>query len=148
METFLSKIMRDKYKILTADVPPGIQTLRNILDDSVGFREVVSIEEAKEFLGEKIDLIVCGIHFDESRMFDFLRTVKADAMSRDIPLLCFRDLDSELAPTLIQSLEIACRALGAVGFVDLYDLKSKCGIERADERFREVIFDILKSGKI
>ncbi|WIG97913.1 hypothetical protein [Myxococcus sp. SDU36] len=137
--------MLSRRRILVADVPSGVQTLRSVLGDTVELLPASVMADALKCLREGVELAVCGVHFDESRMFDFLRTVKADPVTRGIPVLCFRDLDSTLAPMLLQSLEISCRALGAVGFIDIHDLKSRHGSGNADARFRKAIAAALRT---
>lgn len=126
-------------RILAADVPQGIQTLRNVLTAEAEIVVASTMEEAMSLLKGGADLIVCGIHFDESRMFDLLRVAKADPATRPIPFLCFRDMESELAQPVLESLQIACNALGAVAFVDLFQLRSVYGVREAHERFRHML---------
>jgi hypothetical protein len=45
-------------------------------------------------------------------------------------------MDSEITVPIFESLQIACLALGAVVFVDLFHVKSRSSIQDADERFR------------
>ena len=72
-------------------------------------------------------------------MFDLLRYVKADPAARGKPFLCFRDRTSELAPSLFEGVDIACRALGGVGFVDLVQLRGRDGAERGEAEFRALV---------
>lgn len=88
-----------RASILVADLPSGIATLRNVLGERATFIHADTIDAALKS-SKSADMIVCGIHFDDSRMFDLLRLVKADSQSRSIPFLCYRDLGSELPATL------------------------------------------------
>lgn len=128
-----------RKRVLAADAPDGIATLRNILEPTAELVAATAMRDALELLKGKIDLMVCGIHFESSRMFDLLRLAKADPLARAKPILCYRDLSSELPPTILQSLTIACTALGAVGFVDLYSLKQEVGTINADMRFLAIV---------
>jgi len=102
-----------------------------------------TLSEAISSLHRDVESIVCEIHFDDSRMFDLLRLAKADPATREIPFVCFRDMDSHLAPPFLESLQIACKALGAVAFIDLFDLKARYGTKQADARFREILTNAL-----
>lgn len=133
-----------KPRILVADLSAGVATIRSVLDSAADFVHAATIREAAQLLGNGVEIILCGIHFDESRMFDLLRMVKADVQHCRTPFLCFRDLESDLAPALFESLEISCRALGAERFVDLYTLKKKFGVNKADEEFRRIILSYLE----
>lgn len=66
------------------------------------------------------DLILCTIVFDDSRMFEFLRLVKANRKWKRIPFVCLRvrpkTLDYRLA---IEGVQIASKVLGATAFLDI-----------------------------
>lgn len=126
-----------------ADLPSGIATLRNVLGERATFIHADTIDAALKS-SKSANMIVCVIHFDDSRMFDLLRLVKADSQSRSIPFLCYRDLGNELPATLFESLEIACKALGAAGFVDVHRLKQEFGVHRADQEFARLILRPLR----
>lgn len=65
-------------------------------------------------------LIFCTLQFDDSRMFDLLRFCKSQPKYRAVPFICVRVRDSHFAsPIILESLELASRALGAEAFVDL-----------------------------
>jgi hypothetical protein len=130
-------------RILVADVPAGVRALENVIGTSATVIGTNSLDEAVFLLRKGVDLIVCGIHFDESRMFDLLRLAKAGPSIQAIPFLCFRDMDSGLTLPIFESLQIACQALEAVEFVDLFHVKSRFGSEEADERFRRILTDLL-----
>lgn len=129
-------------RVLVADLRSGVKTIRAVLGDSAKVSSAQRMDQAIAALEEGVELIVCGIHFDDSRMFDFLRIVKADPRDRSIPFVCFRDLESDLAPALLESLDISSRALGAECFLDLFELKARHGVEAADEEFRQILLRI------
>jgi len=124
---------------MVADVSAGQESMATILRDRVRLVHVAGMDGALAALGEGVGLVLCGVHFDESRMFDLLRLAKADKRFRSIPFICYRDLQSELAPPLLESLRIACTALGAEAFIDLYALKQRVGIHAADDEFRRLV---------
>lgn len=125
--------------ILVADVNDGLVTFSNVLEQGVRLIQCQTIKEVMSIDPDNLDMIVCGIHFDDSRMFDFLRLAKGNPKLRSKPFLCFRDLESELASTFLESLEISCRALGVVSFVDLFSLRKQFGLPRADDVFRGLV---------
>jgi response regulator RpfG family c-di-GMP phosphodiesterase len=112
-------------KILIAASSEPMVICKRILDK----HELIcaeSIAEAENLLEtEKFDLIVCTVLFDESRMFDLLRFVKASRKWKRIPFLCCRlrqkALDYAVA---LESVQIACRALGADAFLDIQNYES------------------------
>ncbi len=121
-------------RIVVADVPVGQAPVRNVLREHATLVNASTLDAAVE-LAADVDTIVCGIHFDESRIFDLLRLCRASPASRETTVVCFRDLESELAPALFQSLEIACKALRAAAFIDLFSLKKRSASRRPIRRF-------------
>ena len=84
---------------------------------------------------ERIDLIVSTVAFDESRMIEFLQTVKRTTSIGHIPFLCARVLSGVLRDSLIASMRDTCIQCGAVDLTDiakippntaLADLLSSC----------------------
>lgn len=75
-------------------------------------------------------------------MFELLRALKADPSLKDIPVVCVRLVGSNLAPTLVQSLKIACEAVGAETFIDLYSLERKVGADSAPEELAQSILAV------
>ena len=76
---------------------------------------------------EPFDMVLIGIHFDESRMFDLLRLVKADRQHWKVPVICFRggDRPETQGRLAMQGIELACGALGANALVDVVSYKSE-----------------------
>ncbi|MFN8657290.1 MAG: hypothetical protein U0105_13195 [Candidatus Obscuribacterales bacterium] len=107
-------------KILVAHTAEGQGFLTNALaDHTVSYAK--TMEEAIRLLeSESFSLIVCGMQFDDSRMFDLLRHCKSNPKHRDVPFGCVRLVDSNYSsPVILESLEIASKALGATAFLDL-----------------------------
>ncbi|MDB5771462.1 MAG: hypothetical protein JWM42_1836 [Burkholderia sp.] len=98
-----------------------------------------SVEHALSQLEQGIDLIACDTHFDDCRMFDLLRLSKANPATRSVPFLCLRVVEGALDQTLYQSVDIASNALGAAAFIDLFDLKQKCGEAQAHQRLNRLM---------
>jgi DNA-binding response OmpR family regulator len=63
------------------------------------------------------DLIVIGVHFDDSRMFDLLRLIRSEERTRDAPVVCILSQHFETVVS-VQGLEIAARTLAANAFID------------------------------
>jgi hypothetical protein len=98
--------------------------------------------EAARLLDHRFDVIVCGTHFDESKMFDLLRLAKSLPEVRATPFLCVRVLDGELDLSAFQGISIATRALGAAGFVDLNRWRREHGFDLAREKLRDLVFSL------
>ena len=81
---------------------------------------VRTLDEAKATLaGRNFDLIVIGVHFDESRMFDLLRHVRWQERHRATPVVCVLSADFARHAIAAEGLEIAVKALGGTAYVDL-----------------------------
>lgn len=126
-------------RVLAADTPKGVATLQTILGTELEILEAHTLEEAALRMSDGVAVIICGIHFAESRMYDLLRLAQANPLTRSIPFICFRDMDSDLNPPILEGLEIACKALGATAFVDLFRWKQIQGIANADIHFRAFV---------
>lgn len=129
--------------LLIADGPEGSETIQKVLQPGFRFLTAATFDDCVARLHEDFQMILCGVHFAESRMFDLLRVAKSDARSRAKPVLCYRDLPSQLSMTNFEALEISCKALGAAGFVDLYALRERVGIDRADRELRRIVLSHL-----
>ncbi|WP_143058257.1 hypothetical protein [Nitrosovibrio sp. Nv6] len=138
--------MSENNRMLAADTLEGIEMLRNMLEETVELVATTSIHEALEILKGDIDLVLCGAHFDDSQMLGLLRRARIDIETRDKPILCYRNLGSELPNTTLRRLRFMCTALGAVGFVDLYLLKQQLGTAQAEMQFKRTVFQYLKPG--
>ena len=81
---------------------------------------VHSLDEAKRTLaGRNFDLIVIGVHFDESRMFDLLRHVRWQERHRATPVVCVLASDFARHAIAAEGVEIAVKALGGTAYLDL-----------------------------
>jgi CheY-like chemotaxis protein len=130
----------DMANILIAASPKPREVLQRIL---VGHELTcaTTMSQAERLLDtQSFDLIICTVVFDDSRMLDFLRSVKAKDGVKHIPFVCAR-----LRPSLIisrislEAVAFTCRALGAVGFLDMADYK-----HAPDRQFRSAIERFLK----
>ena len=92
------------------------------------FREAVEALESGEF-----DLLLCGVHFDESRMFDVLR--HGETARPALPRVCCRVLESEVPVVFLDALRVAVESSGA-SLIDVPRLSAKLGPEAAMRRFR------------
>jgi CheY-like chemotaxis protein len=106
-------------KILIADTPEADRRFSVILSgyELVSVRTLEQAERAVE--GAQFDLILVGVHFDDSRMFDFLRHLQASGRHRNCPVVCTRSYRFVSPAISIEGLETAVKALGCRLFLDL-----------------------------
>lgn len=132
-----------RYRMLAAGSSLSCATLQKVFSGTFELVYALSMHEAEQHLTGSIDIIVCGIHFDESRMFDLLRWAKSNPKTKEIPFVCFRYLDSDLGKTVLEGLRIATSLLGAAAFIDVYDLKLCYGPTEAYKQFQAIVTALL-----
>jgi hypothetical protein len=112
--------MRDTHRVLIAAQPHAAPVLEAMLRDIGSLIPVHTRADAFRILEQQqIDLIVSTIAFDESRMLEFLVSVKGTASVAHIPFLCSRVVVGALRDSLVGSMGAACKACGAAEFIDL-----------------------------
>lgn len=106
-------------KILVADTPEADRRLSAILS---GYELVFvrTLEQAERSVRQaQFDLILVSVHFDESRMFDFLRHLQANGTHGKCPVVCTRSYRFMSPAITTDGLEITVKALGCSLFLDL-----------------------------
>lgn len=106
-------------KILVADTPEADRRLSAVLSgcDLVFVHTLEKAERAIE--RTQFDLVLVSVHFDESRMFDFLRHLQASGIHGNCPVVCTRSYRFVSPAISIEGLEIAVKALGCSLLLDL-----------------------------
>ncbi|MEC4723555.1 hypothetical protein RY831_30925 [Noviherbaspirillum sp. CPCC 100848] len=131
-----------KLNVLVAEVPEVIPLVQEAWRAHFALTFCTSLAEAETLLNKRFDVIVCGTHFAESKMFDLLRMAKSKPKSQAVPFLCIRVLDGELDGTAFQGISIATCALGAAGFVDLNRWRREYGFDQAREKLRQLVVSL------
>jgi len=120
-------------RILAATAQPGYPVLQRLLGKDADMVFAFTIDDALRKLRESdFDLIICTIHFDDSRMFDFERLARAAAP--DVPFVCSRLLDSILKDSLYEAMRVAVASLGGE-FIDRQELHHRLGAKAGDAEF-------------
>jgi DNA-binding response OmpR family regulator len=105
-------------RILVADVPQMDGRYAAAL---AGWEIVFvrTMSEARHALAaERYDLVVIGVYFDDSQMFDLLRAIRSGETHTKVPIVCVRGRPGFTAITS-RTLEMTVKALGGDEFVDL-----------------------------
>ena len=139
--------MSNPRRILVADLPEAFHVFRSALAASYTLVPVTTLEQARAALAEQPALVVCGCHFDEGRMYDLLRFLKASPGLERIPFLATRCVPGELLEdALYESVKIAVRALGGNAFVDLLRWQQRWGAAEASHRLTKLVESLMQSG--
>jgi hypothetical protein len=125
-------------KILIAAGAAGTKRLRHILGKHHALSFATTLQEALDFAPAS-DLLICGLEFDESRMFELLRVINNDSSLRDKPRVCMRFIATNTPDEVIGGLELAARAVGARELIDIPALEEKFGPKQADAKVKEII---------
>ncbi|HEY4540827.1 MAG TPA: hypothetical protein VIG66_00460 [Noviherbaspirillum sp.] len=136
---------KKKLRILVAAAPSASGAIESALGDEHEVVRAENLSQAKQQLENVIDMTVCDLYFDDSRMFDLLRRAKADESTRTMPFLAIKTSDGALSATLRQGVEIACAALGAEKFIDLAQWEQSYGRPAAHERLRALVAHALQA---
>ncbi|KRB74240.1 hypothetical protein [Noviherbaspirillum sp. Root189] len=131
-----------KPKLLVAEVPRVIPVVEEAWTGYFDVTYCTTMDEAQLLLHEPFDVIVCGTHFAQSRMFDLLRHAKALPLACDTPFLCIRVLDGELDGNAFQSISMAAKALSAAGFIDLNRWRREYGFDEARAKLRQLVYEL------
>jgi CheY-like chemotaxis protein len=108
-------------KVLVADIREADDTIRGCLPGH-DLHFVRTLGEAiRELRRDGYQLIVIGMHFDESRMFELLRYVRSRPQHKDTPVICVQCQDVMLSEAVLKNMDDAVKALGGNAFVDLRD---------------------------
>lgn len=106
-------------KILVADTPEGDHRISEILS-GYHLTFVRTMDEARDALAaQQFALVLIGVHFDDSRMFDLMRHLQASGGHAGCAVICMRSQHFVSTAITIEGLEIATRALGCHLFLDL-----------------------------
>jgi len=80
---------------------------------------VRTIGEARQALGgARPDLVVIGVYFDDSRMFDLVRALRSEDANGGMPIVCVRGRPGFTALTT-RTLALTLKALTVDEFIDL-----------------------------
>jgi CheY-like chemotaxis protein len=138
--------MTNLKTVLVADVEEGLKLIKKLVPDRANINRIDNFTDLQRVPSKDVDLIVCGLSFADSYMFDLLRLVKANPETRDIPFLCFNVGNSVLSNTTLDAVNVACRSLGAVGFINFPDVRMKFGDQEAEKQLQSLLIDLITPG--
>ena len=106
-------------KVLVADVPEMDERIRECLPE----HELVFVRTMREAVAtlrhDGFSLVVIGLHFDESRMFELLSHVCSQREYKDVPVVCVQGVEMAVPEAVMQTVDMAVKVLGGKAFVDL-----------------------------
>ena len=113
-----------KHRILVADTQEAYGRLKKALSTQHEIDFAENYEQAIVLLKtNKYDLLICGEHFDDSKMFELMGAAKFELQLHDLAMICFRHLHSRFSARVKKAVQMSAELLGACKFIDdAYDL--------------------------
>jgi CheY-like chemotaxis protein len=106
-------------RVLVADVPAVQARVAAVLAHERPVFVHTLAAAVRTLAAQDFDLVLVGMHFDESRMFDLLREVRAGSRNGAVPIVCYRLRPLAFMALSTQVIEVTVKALGAQAFADL-----------------------------
>src|SRR5688572_29010102 len=128
--------MEPRPRVLVAGTRQGIASVREVLEHDAELLGALSVSEALAEVERGVQLIICNIRFDDSRMFDFLGALAGRPAAAGVPVICCRVLHRPLSEGARRAIALALEALGVVEFVDMQAIEEEQGGEAAREALR------------
>ncbi|MBX9724448.1 MAG: hypothetical protein K2X81_23765 [Candidatus Obscuribacterales bacterium] len=115
-------------KIFIAATQDDVEVMQLTLSGRHELTVAANMPDAlKNLKKQEFDLIMIGVYFDESRMFELLGTIQKALKIDNAPIICFSTRDTAVVRKMHTSIESACKAFGAWMYLDPY--KYSCDYE-------------------
>lgn len=115
-----------RHRLLVCTVPEMLATAHETFGERYDCEFSLSLNDACGYLSAKLDAIVCNLHFDEGRMFEFLAYVRAHPGTRGVPFIVLQTRQS-LTPGTVKGIQTASRAFGIDAFIEVCRLRQNRG---------------------
>lgn len=124
-------------RIFIAATADDVAAMERILGERHELCVVSTMSEAEKQLKEQgFDLIMIGVHFNESRMFELVRKLHEIPKNADKPVICVCTRDTRLTRTMHESIDVAAKALGAWMYLDQHEFNV---VKDPDSEMRRII---------
>jgi hypothetical protein len=130
-------------RVLVAGTQDVVDAARAAIGGELELAAAYSVAEALKQVEGGVDLVLCNVRFDDSRMFDFLGALNAMPRSRRLPVVCCRVARSPVSAGARRGIELALEALGVIAFLDMHELESRDGLEAALAALRAAVMSHL-----
>ena len=130
-------------RVLVAGTQDVVDAARAALGEDFELAAAYSVAEALKHVEGGVDLVLCNVRFDDSRMFDFLGALNAMPRARRLPVVCCRVARSPVSAGARRGIELALEALGVVAFLEMHELEARDGPEAARAALRAAVMSHL-----
>ena len=128
-----------RRRVLVAGTREVVDAARAALGGELELATAYSVAEALREVEGGVELVLCNVRFDDSRMFDFLGALNAMAHERRVPVICCRVARSPISAGSRRGIELALEALGVLAFLDMHELEQRDGPAAARAALREAV---------
>lgn len=133
-------------RVLVAGTREVVEAARAALGEELELATAYSVAEALKAVQGGVELVLCNVRFDDSRMFDFLGALNATQGSQRVPVICCRVERSPMSGGARRGIELALEALGVLAFLDMYELEQRDGRPAALAALRSAVMAHLGKG--
>ncbi|HJY77565.1 MAG TPA: hypothetical protein VKE95_13075 [Burkholderiales bacterium] len=126
-------------RVLVAGTQDAVDTARAALGGEFELAAAYSVDEALRQVEGGVELVLCNVRFDDSRMFDFLGALNAMPRARRLPVVCCRVARSPVSAGARRGIELALEALGVLAFFDMHEVETRDGLEAARAALRATV---------
>jgi len=112
---------KTRYILVLFERTSDLSQIKGILSNPFyAYHAVNSMQSALEVLQRKrIDMIVSGVHLENTDSYEFLNRIKADEKLKSIPFVFVSLRRSDVARCVDHGLSLAARALGANRYLSI-----------------------------
>jgi len=108
-------------RVLVANVPEMDAKVRDCLPGhDLTFVRTMS-QALRALRHDGFQLVVIGLEFDDHRMLELLQYVRTLRHYKDVPVVCVHAEYLNLSHAVMKNIDVAVKALGGLGFLDLGD---------------------------
>ena len=126
-------------RVLVAGTQDAVDTARAVLGGEFELTAAYSVTQALKEVEGGVELVLCNVRFDDSRMFDFLGALNAMPRARRLPVVCCRVARSPVSAGARRGIELALEALGVLAFLDMHEVEARDGPEAARAALRAAV---------
>lgn len=128
-----------KPRVLAACPLSGLRTLERVLARHAELVFVSTLAGARDVLvaNRDISMLLCSVHFDESRMYDLLDYARGNFPQ--IPFICIRVLDRDVSRIAADAIALAVETLGAAAYIDFAASATSDGPAMAEHILTSVV---------
>lgn len=118
----MSASIPNRLLILIADVPEGAEAVKAVLSPLHDLVLVHNLTAATRLIANvDFDAVIAGTLFDDSRMIELLRVVRAEPRFADKPFVAVRVLPTTMTPELEANAKQMATVLGANAYITVDD---------------------------